>query len=75
MDYCLINTCMIYSHLIGKEINLFFMGKVKMKSKYVYPCPPEVVTLKELCNMRDSISHTAFTSAQLERLIDDICTQ
>ena len=53
----------------------YLMGKVKMKLKCLYPPPFEVETLRELCDMRESTWQNVFTSAELECLIENICTK
>ena len=56
---------------------LGFACYVRIKMKFKCPCPPpvEVETLRELCDMRESTWQDVFTSAELECVIENICTK
>ena len=56
----------------NKDIT-FLMGKVKMKQISIYPSSPEASIVRELCNLRDKLSHGILSHDEILLLIDDIC--
>ena len=72
IDFYHTNIDLTLAVLIGQMMYLFFYKKLKIKFHSKQNIS-DAVTVKELCNMRNSADFNLLSSSEITKLIDDIC--